>query len=339
MSELKIVNTLDQAEWRRFVLENPNGNIFHSPEMFQVFEQARGFVPQLWAAVNDLTGKPLALLLPVQIPLMSGVMRHFTTRAVVYGSVLWEPGEHGLAALDFLLAEYARNQKNAPIFTELRNIWEMPEALPVLQKRHFVYEAHLNYIIDLYEGPEAVLKNIGSRTRKNIRHGLNKGEVLIDEITRREELDDCYGLLQMTYQNAQVPLADRSLFEAAFDVLLEKGMIRFARARVGDANVATSVELLYKDVVYGWYGGVDREFSSYTPNELIMWNVLEWSSKQGYRYYDFGGAGKPDEKYGVRDFKAKFGGRLVSYGRNVFVHKPAVLFLSKIGYQVLRRWL
>ena len=55
--------------------------------------------------------------------------------------------------------------------------------------------------------------------------------------------------------------------------------------------------------------------------------------------YDFGGAGKPDEEYGVRDFKAKFGGNLVNFGRNVFVHNPMLLKLSRHGYEVYRRFL
>jgi serine/alanine adding enzyme len=63
---------------------------------------------------------------------------------------------------------------------------------------------------------------------------------------------------------------------------------------------------------------------------------LEWGVENGYRVYDFGGAGKPDEEYGVRDFKAKFGGKLVCYGRNVYVHSQVRLELSKLGYTIYR---
>jgi lipid II:glycine glycyltransferase (peptidoglycan interpeptide bridge formation enzyme) len=63
-----------------------------------------------------------------------------------------------------------------------------------------------------------------------------------------------------------------------------------------------------------------------------MWHILKWGAENGYRHYDFGGAGRPNEQYGVRDFKAKFAGELVSYGRNVCVHAPFRLFLSKLGY-------
>ena len=38
-----------------------------------------------------------------------------------------------------------------------------------------------------------------------------------------------------------------------------------------------------------------------------MWHTLDWGAEDGYSLNNFGGAGKPDEEYGVRDFKAKFG--------------------------------
>jgi lipid II:glycine glycyltransferase (peptidoglycan interpeptide bridge formation enzyme) len=149
----------------------------------------------------------------------------------------------------------------------------------------------------------------------------------------------CYQLLERTYANADVPLADGSLFEAAFEILHPRRMIKFLLARLGDSYIAGSVELLYKDTIYGWYGGVERAFSGYVPNELLQWNIFRWGAENGYKVYDFGGAGKPDEEYGVRDFKAKFGGELVCYGRNTHVHSPRLLWLSKLGYGLMRRWL
>jgi lipid II:glycine glycyltransferase (peptidoglycan interpeptide bridge formation enzyme) len=113
-------------------------------------------------------------------------------------------------------------------------------------------------------------------------------------------------------------------------------MVRFSLARVGDVAAAVSVDLLYKDIAYGWYGGTDREYSSYMPNELLTWHILKWGAENGYRLYDFGGAGKPEEEYGVRDFKAKFGGELVSYGRDMYVHAPILMPIIAKLYDLSR---
>jgi hypothetical protein len=333
---INVVRTLPEDQWRCFVEQHPEGNIFHTPEMFQVFSRTKGHCPELWAAASD--ERLLGLLLPVQITFMHRLVRHFTTRSVVYGSVLCVPDAEGEKALSVLLQSYTNKVEGTPLFTELRNLSNMEAVQPILNRYGFVYEDHLNYLIDLRRAPEAILQSIGRQTRKNIRRGLRRGEVVVEEVEKREDVATCYDLIRQTYRTAGVPLADRSLFEAAFDLLRPKGMARFTLARVGRTPAAVSVELMYRGVMYGWFGGVDRAYGCHVPNELLTWHLFQWGSENGYRVYDFGGAGKPDEEYGVRDFKAKFGGELVCYGRNIYVHSPKLLWLSKKGYQLLCRW-
>ena len=159
----------------------------------------------------------------------------------------------------------------------------------------------------------------------------------IKDINDRAGAAICYDLIRHSYQHAHVPLADWSLFEAAFELLAPNNSLRFYLAYVEDKPVAASVELFYKDTVYGWYSGIERAHSKYIPGEMLMWQVLSWGAQNGYKTYDFGGAGKPSETYGVRDFKAKFGGELVNFGRNTLVHSPNILRISEIGYQLYRK--
>ena len=335
---MKVVQQLDERVWRDVVDRHPQGNIFHTPEMFQVFTRTKGHLPTLWATV-DGSGDPLALLLPVQMTLMGGLLRRLTTRAIVYGGVLCASGHEGEEALAALLRVYKRKAKHSALFTELRNLSDLSTVQPVLQVGGFTYEDHLDYLIRLGRPVDEIMESIGARTRKNIRRGLRHNDVVIEEVKEPGQIPLCYDLLRQTYASAHVPLADCSLFEAAFDVLYPKGMIRFVLARVGDAYVGASVELLYKRIVYGWYGGVDRAYTRYSPNDLLTWHILQWSAEHGYWTYDFGGAGKPDEEYGVRDFKAKFGGDLVCYGRNTWVHAPVLFGMSRRAYAAYRRLL
>lgn len=338
VQSLRTERSLDEEAWRQFVMQCPQGNVFHTPEMFEVFARTRRHHPTLWATIDD-GGSILALLLPVQITLMGGLLHRFTARSVAYGSVLCTPGPEGQDGLELLLRAYTEEGDGGSLFTELRNLSDMEATQPVLQAHGFVYEDHLNYLIDLDRPVEMVFQSIKSRTRKQIRRGLRQGDVEIEEITDKTRIPILYELLQKTYAHAQIPLADRSLFESAFDVLYPKRMIRFTLARIGHAYAGASVELLFKDTVYGWYGAVDREYARYNPSEMLTWHILEWSVQNGYRVYDFGGAGKPDEEYGVRDFKAKFQGELVCYGRNTRVHSKMRSRLSAIGYQLYRRLL
>jgi lipid II:glycine glycyltransferase (peptidoglycan interpeptide bridge formation enzyme) len=48
------------------------------------------------------------------------------------------------------------------------------------------------------------------------------------------------------------------------------------------------------------------------------------------------GAGKPDEPYGVRDFKAEFGGELVERGRFLCIRKPLLYKIGTLGVKWLK---
>jgi lipid II:glycine glycyltransferase (peptidoglycan interpeptide bridge formation enzyme) len=145
-----------------------------------------------------------------------------------------------------------------------------------------------------------------------------------------------YHVLKKTYTNGRIPLADYSLFESAFKTLHPKRMIKFLLGRVEGQEVAASVVLLYKNTIYGWYRGFDRAFASYLPNDLMVWDMLKWGSENHFHTFDFGGAGRPDEEYGPRQFKAKFGGKQVNYGRNICVNSSTLLRISKWGYKLFR---
>lgn len=333
---IEITNTLDESIWRLYVDRHPHGSVFHTPEMFHVLSGAKGHHPTLWAAVKDEESVQ-ALLSPVQLTLYGGLLGPLTTRAVAYGAALCNPDPEGQQALKTMLVAYARATGRQALFTEMRNLSDLSALQPVLQECGYKYEDHLDYLIDLSGSPDEVMARIGTRTRKHIRQGLRRGDVQIKQVVDPQEVSVCYDLLQKTYTNAGVPLADRSLFESTFEVLQSRGMCRFSLAFVKGEPVATSVELLYKEVMYGWYGGLDRRYADYMPGEMLMWDILKWGAENGYRVYDFGGAGKPGETYRVRDFKAKFGGQLVCFGRNTCVHSPLLYALSTYGYDLYRR--
>jgi len=334
--KITVVNTLPEKEWRRFVEEHPAGNIFHTPEMFQVFSHAKGHRPTLWAAVSN-DGHVLALLLPVQITLLNGLLRHFTTRAVSYGSVLCAPGtEGGQKALGMLLRAYRREIRGSVLFTELRNLSDLSDLQPVLNEGNFAYEEHLNFLIDLDQPEETIWRKINKSSRQSVRTSRNKGTT-VEEVSERQKVVIAYQLLRQVYTRVQVPLASPALFEAAFDILAPRGMFKILLARVDEHYVGTSLLLLHKGRIIYWYAGSDRAFSSYAPGELLIWHALQWGKEHDFHLFDFGGAGKPDEDYGPRKFKAKFGGTLVNYGRNICIHHPYLLRFSRWGYQLLYR--
>lgn len=335
---MRVVQHLDENLWNDFVDHHPQGNIFHTPEMFRVFARTRGYRPALWATVDN-SHHPLALLLPVQITLRDGLLRQLTTRAVAYGSVLCTSGPEGREALALLLRTYNQETKRSILFTELRNLSDLSDLQPVLKEGGFAYEEHLNFLIDLDQPEDAIWRKISKSGQQRVRTARNKG-TLIEEVTEQyPQVSIAYQVLHEVYRRVQVPLASPTLFEAACDILAPRGMFKIFLARQDKHYIGARLLLIYKGRIIDWYAGAHRAFSSYSPNELLVWHTLQWGREHHFHLFDFGGAGKPDEDYGPREFKAKFGGTLANYGRNVCVHAPMKLKLSQTGYKLLRKFL
>jgi hypothetical protein len=335
---MHIVKNVNEASWQAFVEKNANGNIFHTPEMMQVFALAKGFGPSLWAGLGD-DGQILAMFLPVQITVVDrSFFRNLTTRAVLYGSLLCEPTPEGNTALDLLLGAYNKKMKNRILFTELRNLSDMSSLQPVLSRNGLTYEEHLNFLIDLTKPKSEIWRSIRSNAKRNIRKAGKSG-VVIEAVEELNGVSAVYTVLRKVYKRIQVPLPDKSLFQAAFHNLQPKNMFKIFLAKVDDLVIGALTLLMYKGVIVYWYTGTLREYSSYRAGDLLVWHALEFGCDNGFHTFDFGGGGKPDEEYGVRDFKAKFGGNLVNYGRNVRIHSPVQMQASQFGYQLLRRFM
>jgi lipid II:glycine glycyltransferase (peptidoglycan interpeptide bridge formation enzyme) len=103
-----------------------------------------------------------------------------------------------------------------------------------------------------------------------------------------------------------------------------------------DTTIAGFVPLLFEGKITEYYTGSLREFSRFYANELAVWKLLEWGSNNNYSLFDFLGAGNPKKEYGVRDFKSRFGGEMVNYGRFISPVRPFFYKVSRIGYYMWR---
>jgi serine/alanine adding enzyme len=335
-TDVQLVHRLDRALWTSFVDQLEGGNIFHTPEMFEVFSRTEGYRPTLWAAV-DGGARPLALFLPVEISLFGGPLRYFTTRAVAFGSVLAAPDERGRDALSMLLQTYGREVNRRVLFTELRNLADMEKLRPVLAESGFEFQDHLNFLIDLARPLEEIWGDIRPNARRNIRKAM-RSEVVVRQAESLRDIDTAYGILREAYGRIRVPLPPRSLFRATYELLAPGGMVRVLLAEVEGVMIGALILLLHKGVAVYWYTGSLRDYSAFRPADLLVWRSLELGQQSGYRTFDFGGGGSPEEHYGVRDFKAKFGGDLVNFGRHTVIHSATRFKLAQAGYRVGRRF-
>jgi serine/alanine adding enzyme len=338
LERFDVIRTVEEASWRCFLEGQAAGSVFHTPEMFEVFSRARGHRPAVWAAVDE-RGSIAAMMMPVEISVIDRpFVRHLTTRMVAYGGVLADGGDRGVEGAAWLLRTYGHQVGRLPLYTEIRNVHDPARLCPAFGSWDSEHEAHLNFLVDLRRPAEDIWQGISSAARRNVRKAEKQG-VIVETVTTADGLIEAYRLLHDVYKHISVPLPDLSLFEGARDVLIPRRMLRILAAKVDGRMIGVLNLLVYNGVATYWYTGALRESSQYRPADFLVWRGIEAAIEAGAHTFDFGGGGKPDEEYGVRDFKAKFGGELVDYGREIAVHAPIRYRFSKRGYELLRRFL
>lgn len=330
---ISIVNDVKEDEWNDFVNLHPFGNIYQTMEMYKVYKNTKNYYPLKLCAVNENTNEIEVVLSAAVIQEINGFLGKFSTHSVVQGGPL--VSNNSIATtLTELITKYDKLVEKKTLFTEIRNLYDVSQLFNNIV--HYKHEEHLNFLINLNQSEKELWQQIHKPRRKNINRAIKKG-IIIEEMTSKKMLLIFYKLLQETYNNAKIPLADITLFESAFEQLMQKNMVKFFLATHKDTYIGARAILMYKNVIYDWYAGASKEALSLYPNDYLVWHILKWGVENNYTLFDFGGAGKPDVKYGPREFKRRFGGKLVNYGRYINIHSPMKMKITKIGFGIYRR--
>ncbi|MBP8794137.1 MAG: peptidoglycan bridge formation glycyltransferase FemA/FemB family protein, partial [Lutibacter sp.] len=144
-----------------------------------------------------------------------------------------------------------------------------------------------------------------------------------------------YDLLRDLYKTkVKTPLFPYEFFQQLYQWPEGRIFVVKYQGRVLGGSVC--VELPNR-VLYEWFVcGLDREIKNVYPSTLATWGAIEYAATHNILRFDMMGAGKPDAGYGVREFKAKFGGDLVEHGRYSFICNPLLYAIGKFGVKLLK---
>lgn len=324
---------LDEKDWTQFVLKHHKGTIFQTPQMAEVYNSSARQQPFLLALIDE-NKEIQALQLSVLQTQYSGLLKKMTTRSIVFGAPLVKDDDPDI--LDQLIKVYSKVIKGKAIYTQYRNLWDQNHQKKQFSGNDFKYEDHLDIHINIGQSEEILLSNLDRKRRNNVRRAEKKGLTFI-EITDMKQIEEALLVIKKTYKRVKLPCPEKDFFYSAHRILQPHGMIRFFAAIFDQKIISVRIELCYKKLVYDWWAGGLEQYNNKYPNDFLPWQIMLWGHKNGYKNFDFGGAGKPGVPYGVRDHKIKFGGELVSFGRFEKVHNPFLMEIGKIGLYVWKK--
>lgn len=328
------IKDLNIGAWDDFILNHPNRNIFQTSEIFEVYSKSELYEPIVLFALKDKAIH--GVLLAVIQKESKGIIGEITSRSIIIGG----PLVYNPDVADALLLEYNKSVRRKAIYSQFRNVYNIDDLRFSFNKAGYSYDDHLDLLIDMSKGKEILWEEIHKNRKKEIKNGLKKGlAVNLIVIQKSTVLPELYQMLKALYKKIGLPFPSLIFFQESINVLEPKGLLKTFIASIDNRIVGFRMVLTFNNLIYDWYAASDPEYLIYRPNDVLPWKVITWGLQNGYKTFDFGGAGNPNKPYGVRDYKIKFGGELVNFGRFTKIHNLTVYLLGKVGlpfYKMLR---
>lgn len=327
------LNDIDRGEWGALVAASATGTWFQTPEAYDFFaSMPELFKPFVFGLENDGVLRGICCgYITVE---KSALKQMMTRRAIIVGgpALVDSCSEEEVAAL---MSAFCKQLKSQAIYIETRNFNDYSRWKEAFAKAGLSYEPHLNFHVHTDQGREAIEENIGKHRKKYIRLSFRDG-ASIEENPTIEQVRIYYEILLDLYKTkVKMPLQPWEFFEKLYHCPSCKYLLVLYDGQVVGGSICM---LLLGHGVYEWYAcGKDGVFKNIHPSSVTKYAGMKYACDNGYAVFDMMGAGKPDEEYGVRDFKAEFGGELVEHGRFLCVTKPLLYRIGVLGVKILKK--
>lgn len=252
----------------------------------------------------------------------------FSRRAIVLGGPVIEPGATD-AEIEELLCKLKNATKDS-IYTEIRCEQDYTPYKHIFEKCGFQYQPHLNVKIEC-DSEQKALKRMDENRRRQIKRS-NESGVKLEVATKIDDVREFYNLLKEHYRTkVRKPLFQWEFFEKMFTSSVGIYLLAYKDGKV----IGGMLQVSDNDTVYDYYAcGLDAQYQAESPSVAIYWRTIQDAIKNGQTTFDTMGAGTPGVPYGVRDFKLRFGGNLVEYGRYLHINNKLLYTLGKIYIQL-----
>jgi len=324
---------IDPVLWSELVKQSPMATWFQTREAYMFFKDLSFF--EAFAIAVESDGQLRGLVVGYIQKDGGKIKQFFSRRAIVVGGPLLSD-EITDEELAFLLSALTKGLQKKAIFIETRNFNDYSRWRSVFEQAGFGYEPHYDVQVET-TSLELVNSKLDRNRKRNIKKALENG-VVIDENPSAEDLRCLYSMLEELYTTkVKTPLFPFEFFEKLSKI--PSSLIFVAKNAEGKLLGGLICVALDHRCVYAWLAcGDDFNYKALSPSVMVNYAGVSYAARQGMSRFDFMGAGKPDDGgYGVRDFKLKFGGELVEYGRFISVCNRLLFGVGKLAVKVLKK--
>lgn len=331
MTQLLTYPDIDPQQWNELVLSSPTATWFQTKEAYEFYAANPVEMKPFAVGINEdnnLKGLVVGYITNEK----NSIKQFLTRRAIIIGGPLLDKNISD-EALKILLLAVKRLLKDV-IYIETRNFNDYTQWKSIFEHCGFNYQPHLNFHVDT-TSVDLVESRLGKNRKRDIKTSIRDGATVIEHPTI-EQVRTYYAMLKHLYTTKiKTPLFSWDFFEK----LYAHPNGRFILVELNGEIIGGTVCVeLPERCLYEWFVcGRDGEWKSIFPSSLATYAGIRYAAEHSCSRFDMMGAGKPDEAYGVRDFKARFGGEQVEYGRFLCVCKPLLYWIGKIGVKLMKK--
>lgn len=352
MIQILTYNEINKQQWQLLVEQSATATWFQTPEAYTFYASLPNEMTPFAVAVEN-NGKLRAVCVGYTTKEANTIKQYLTCRAIIIGGpvIADDATDEEVAALMQAIRRLGDKTKGketsgavtsaltpytlhpTPIYIETRNFNDYSRWKSNFEQNGFAYQPHLNFHVDT-TSVELAQANIGKHRWKYIRLSIRDGATMVENPTI-DQVRECYELLKELYTTrVKTPLFSWDFFEKLYHQPNAKYLLVELDGKIIGGTVCVC---LPNKALYEWFVcGNDYYRKGIRPSSVATWYGMQYAAQNGYPLFDLMGAGKPDEPYGVRDFKAEFGGKLVEYGRFLCIRKPLLYYLGKLGVKLLK---
>jgi lipid II:glycine glycyltransferase (peptidoglycan interpeptide bridge formation enzyme) len=313
-------------KWREVSAISPYSSAFQTPGFYELCNGVPGISAEAFALEEDNTIKALCV---VTLQKELGIKGYFSRRAIIYGGPVLKENVCE-DTLEYLLTSLSNEFNRRSIYLEIRNLNNYSVFKEVFKRNNWHYIPYQNFMVDCSD-KEKLFHKLSNNRKRQIKKAVNSG-VIIKEAENISEIIEFYSILQKLYnQKIRKPLFPKEFFEEIFN----KGFGKYFLVTYKDKIIGGIIcPILEGRCIYEFYVcGLDDEYKEQYPSTMATWAAMEYANGNHIPVFDFMGAGRNNLDYGVKEFKSRFGGELVEYGRYIKINNP---FLYKTGEITLK---
>ena len=331
MIQILTYNEINKQQWQLLVEQSATATWFQTPEAYEFYASLPAEMQPFAVGVEN-QGELRAVCVGYITQEPNAIKQYLTCRAIVVGGpvIANDATDDEVAAL----LKAIRRLGDKVIYVETRNFNDYSRWKSVFEANGFAYQPHLNFHVDT-TSEELAQANIGKHRWKYIRLSIRDGATMVENPSI-EQVREYYQILLDLYRTkVKTPLFSWEFFEKLYYQPNAKYLLVELEGKILGGAVCVCVP---NKAIYEWFAcGNDYYRKGIRPSSVATWYGIKYAAENGYPLFDFMGAGKPDESYGVRDFKAEFGGKLVEHGRFLCIRKPLLYWIGKVGVKLLKR--